>query len=118
MEWAADPDDGPEAVLPAGSADGSEPLGWLPRFSTRQVRLEHWLSRWGREGRIPAFLDWLEAACGGAIAAKRPEVLWRVAGLNRPGLIAQLTAPRLATRLAIGIENALAHTVVDRLLGF
>jgi len=25
---------------------------------------------------------------------------------------------RLATRLAIGIENALAHTIVDRLLGF
>ena len=39
-------------------------------------------------------------------------------GVNRPGMIAQFTAPRLATRLAIGIENALAHTIIDRLLGF
>ena len=54
----------------------------------------------------------------GAISVKRPEILWRAAGLNRPGLIAQLTAPRLATRLAIGIENAPAHAIVDRLLGF
>ena len=33
-------------------------------------------------------------------------------------MIAHLTAPRLSKRLAIGIENALAHAVVDRLLGF
>ncbi len=33
-------------------------------------------------------------------------------------MIAHLTVPHLATRLAIGIENALAHAVVDRLLGF
>ena len=33
-------------------------------------------------------------------------------------MIGHLTAPRLQTRLAIGIENALAHAVVDRLLGF
>ena len=118
MEWGADSDDGQEAVVPTESAGDSEPLGWLPRLSTRQVRLERWLSSWSRDGRIPPFLDWLEAGCGGAITVKRPEILWRAAGLNRPGLIAQLTAPRLATRLAIGIENALAHTVVDRLLGF
>ena len=118
MERAADSDDGHKAVVPTESAGDPEPLGWLPRLLTRQVRLERWLSSWGREGRIPPFLDWLEAGCGGAISVKRPEILWRAAALNRPGLIAQLTAPRLATRLAIGIENALAHTVVDRLLGF
>ena len=33
-------------------------------------------------------------------------------------MIAHLTVPRLSTRLAIGIENALAHAVVNRLLGF
>ena len=33
-------------------------------------------------------------------------------------MIAHLTAPRLVKRLAIGIENALAHAVVDRLLGY
>ena len=83
-----------------------------------QVRLERWLSSWGRDGRVPPFLDWLEAGCGRGIALKPPEVHWRAAGLNRPGMIAQFTAPRLATRLAIGIENALAHTIVNRLLGF
>ena len=30
----------------------------------------------------------------------------------------QLTAPRLATRLAMGVEIPLAHAIVDRLLGF
>ena len=49
---------------------------------------------------------------------ERPEVFWRTSGLNRPGLIARFTAPRLAIRLAMGIENVLAHAVVNRLLGF
>ena len=48
----------------------------------------------------------------------KPEILWRASGLGRAGLVAQMTAPRLATRLGIGIEIPLAHTVVDRLLGF
>jgi flagellar motor switch protein FliN len=52
------------------------------------------------------------------IAADRPEVHWRAAGLARAGLVAQLTVPRLATRAALGIETPLAHAVVDRLLGF
>jgi len=30
----------------------------------------------------------------------------------------QLTAPRLGTKLAVGIEVPLAHTIVDRMLGF
>ena len=64
MEWGADSGDGLEAVVTSGSAADSEPLGWLPRLSSRQVRLERWLSSWGREGRIPPFLDWLEASCG------------------------------------------------------
>ena len=49
---------------------------------------------------------------------ERPEILWRASGLGRSGLVAQLTASRLATRLALGIEIPLAHAVVDRLLGF
>ena len=118
MEWGADSEEEVGVVVPTESAEDSEPLGWLPRLSARQVRLEHWLSSWDRDGRIPPFLDWLEAGCGGAITLKPPEIHWRAAGINRPGMIAQLTVPRLATRLAIGIENALAHTIVDRLLGF
>jgi flagellar motor switch/type III secretory pathway protein FliN len=38
--------------------------------------------------------------------------------MGRPGLIVQFTVPRLATRVALGIEIPLAHHVVDRLLGF
>jgi flagellar motor switch protein FliN len=48
----------------------------------------------------------------------RPEIIWRASGLTRPGLVIHLTAPRLSTRLAVGIETPLAHAVVDRLLGF
>ena len=80
-----------------------------------------WSAGW-RPGRATAGspLPWngSKLGCGGAVAVDRPEVFWRASGLNRPGMIAHLTAPRLATRLAIGIENALAHAVVDRLLGF
>ncbi len=48
----------------------------------------------------------------------RPDVLWRAAGLGRPALVAQMSWPRLATRLALGIETPVAHAVVDRMLGF
>jgi flagellar motor switch/type III secretory pathway protein FliN len=118
LEMGVDSDLGLKAVGSSGSAADTEPLGWLPRLTNREVRLERWLSSWSRDGRIPPFLDWLDAGCGGTIALERPEVLWRASGLNRPGLVAQFTAPRLVTRLAMGIENAVAHTIVDRLLGF
>ena len=95
-----------------------DPFDGLPRLTTRQVRLERWLVAWTRDGRLPPALEWLDAGCGGSIAVDRPEILWRPSGLNRPGMIAHLMMPRLSKRLAIGIENALAHAVVDRLLGF
>jgi flagellar motor switch protein FliN len=106
------------ATAPLGPAADSRPFDWLPRLSARQVRLERWLSRWSRDGRLPVFLDWVDEGIGGAVVVERPEILERASGLNRPGLIAQLTAPLQAMRLAIGIENALAHALVDRLLGF
>ncbi len=105
-----DPPPGPDA------AEG--PLDWLPRYSARQVRVERWLSVWTKDGQFPAALEWLQVGCGGSVVVDRPEVFWRASGLNRPGMIAHLTAPTLGTRLAIGIENALAHSVVDRLLGY
>jgi type III secretion system YscQ/HrcQ family protein len=116
IEW------GEDSRLALGAQVAPEPEGgpfdWIPRLSSRQVRLERWLAGWSQEGRSPPALEWLEVGCGGAVALDRPEVFSRASGLNRPGMIAQLTVPRLATRLAIGIENALAHAVVDRLLGF
>jgi len=96
----------------------SDPFGGLPRLPLRQVRLERRLAEWGHGGRLPLPLRWLEEGTGAPITLDRPEILWRASGLRRPSLVAQLTAPRLATRLALGIEIPLAHTVVDRLLGF
>jgi len=96
----------------------SNPLDWLPRLGRSQARLEHLLSRWYPGGALPPQLSWLNEATGGGIRIERPEVLWRVSGIGRPGLIVQLMLPRLASRLALGIEIPVAHQVVDRLLGF
>jgi len=116
--WEGDSEPDLAAAGPIGPATASQPFDGLPRLSARQVRLERWLTAWHRDGRLPAFLAWLEEGTGGAIVLERPEILERASGLNRPGLIAQLVVPRLSARLAIGIENALAHAIVDRLLGF
>jgi type III secretion system YscQ/HrcQ family protein len=102
----------------ASRAVDTGPLGWLPRLSHRQLGLEQRLSRWVRHGGLPPALDWLGNDVGAPIAIDRPEILWRASGLGRAGLVAQMTAPTLATRLAMGIEIPLAHTIVDRLLGF
>ena len=59
--------------------------------------------------RFPPVLDWLQNEIGIPIVIDRPEILWRASGLGRAGLVAQLTAPRLATRIAMGIEIPLAH---------
>ncbi len=118
IPWGADAAEERDPGAATEPAADSGPFGWLPRRSAREIRLERWLASWSRDGRVPPFLDWLQAGCGGSIVLKPPEIYWRASGLNRPGLIAQLTAPRLAGRLAIGIENAPAHTIVDRLLGF
>ena len=106
---------GPGSLSPAVDAG---PLGWLPRLSHRHVSLEQRLNRYARDGGLPSSLDWLQNDIGTPIAIDRPEILWRASGLGRAGLVAQMTAARLATRLAMGVEIPLAHTIVDRLLGF
>jgi flagellar motor switch protein FliN len=102
----------------ASLAEDAGPLGWLPRLTHRQLGLEQRLSRWANDGGLPHPLDWLRQDIGAPIVIDRPEILWRASGLGRAGLVAQMTAPRLATRMAMGFEIPLAHTVVDRLLGF
>ncbi len=106
------------AALQRSSASDAGLFDWLPRMERRQVRLEHLLTRSMPENRLPRALNWLEQGTGSVITLDRPEVLWRASGLKRAGLVVQLTAPRLGTRLALGIETPLAHAVVDRLLGF
>jgi flagellar motor switch protein FliN len=102
----------------ASPAVDAGPLGWLPRVSHRQLGLEQRLERWARNGGLALAFDWLRKDLGAPLVIGRPEILWRASGLGRPGLVAQMTASRLATRLAVGIEIPLAHTIVDHLLGF
>jgi flagellar motor switch protein FliN len=96
----------------------SDPFGWLPRTTLRAVRLERLLAGWMPDYRLPPALRWLDDATGNSIALSQPEILWRASGLNRPSLVVQLAAPRLGTRLAVGVEIPLAHAIVDRMLGF
>jgi type III secretion system YscQ/HrcQ family protein len=103
------------AHLPAPDAS---PLGPLPRVTRGQVLLERCLARFGSGGAIPAALAWLGDAAGIVPRLDRPEILWRAAGLGRPGAIAQLSWPRRATRVGLGLETPIAHALVDRLLGF
>jgi flagellar motor switch protein FliN len=110
-----DPRDGLGSGAPTGDAG---PLGWLPRLSYRQVALQRGLDRWAGSGSLPSRLGWLQDEMGIAVEIDRPEIRWRASGLGRAGLVAQMSVPRLATRLAMAIETPLAHAVVDRLLGF
>ncbi|MFI5457704.1 MAG: FliM/FliN family flagellar motor switch protein [Isosphaerales bacterium] len=114
----SDSHDAIEVGSPLNPGVDSEPFAWLPRLVLRQVRLDRRLAQWSRDGRLPLPLRWLEECAGAPVTLEKPEVLWRASGLRRPSLVAQLTAPRVATRLALGIEIPLAHTIVDRLLGF
>ncbi len=108
----------PSAELTVEPGKVSRPLDWLPKLGRSQVRLEHLLSRWYPGEALPRQLSWLDEAVGGGLRIERPEILWRASGIGRPGLIVQLTVPRLGARLGLGIEIPLAHQVVDRLLGF
>jgi flagellar motor switch protein FliN len=101
--------------LPPAPADfDAGPLGLLPRLSHRQVGLERRLARASAEIGMAEVLSWL----GESLAFGVPEVQWRGSGLKRPGLIAHLAWPRLATRLGLGVEPPLAHALVDLLLGY
>ena len=113
-----DSQEGLEESESRGGPGAGGPFDWLPRLGRAQVRLERLLARWMPEGRLPEALGWLEEATGEHVRVERAEVVWRASALGRPGLIIQLTAPRLGTRLAVGIEIPLVHHWVDRLLGF
>jgi flagellar motor switch protein FliN/FliY len=114
----SDSHDVESALAPVEAGAAGDLFDWLPRLVLNQVRLEGRLAHWARDGKLPPALHWLEKGTGTSITLDRPEVLWRSSGLHRPSLVAQLTVPRLATRLGLGIELPLAHTIVDRLLGF
>lgn len=111
------------AARPGTGQDGPRtidagPLGELPWLSRRQVQLEARLGRVAARAEVTSALAWLVEAIGASVRFDQPEVVWRASGLQRPGVMAQLSWPRLASRLGLGIENPVAHAVVDRLLGY
>ncbi|QDV35244.1 FliM/FliN family flagellar motor switch protein [Tautonia plasticadhaerens] len=107
-----------EPDAPPGGAPGPDPLGPLPRVARRHARLEMRLRR--ADEALTRVLGQLSALLGPGVSPtlSRAEVLPRASGLNRPGAIAQFGWPRLGTRVGLGVEPALAHAIVDRLLGF
>ena len=115
-----DPDSGHggEIAQESASRDPLDPWAALPRFSGSQLRLEQRINRWARDHALSSWLDWLEPRIGTRVEIGPPEVLRRASGLRRPGLIVQFRWPAMGTRLAIGLEIPLAHSIVDRLLGY
>lgn len=114
--WDREPAAGDEGAEVRQGGDAG-PLGPLPQLTHRQVQLENRLSRLASEGRLPTSAAGLEEFFGPVSASGRAEVLWRPAGVHRPGLVAQFSWPRLSTRVALGVETQVAHALVDRLLG-
>jgi flagellar motor switch protein FliN/FliY len=108
-----------KSYRPLGGSPGeSGPIGESSKLTKRQMKIEERLgisgSRIGASSMLKVFADLV----GDALKADRFEMHWRAAGLNRPGVTAQLNWPRFATRIGLSIEPALAHALVDRLLGF
>ncbi len=99
-------------------SEGGDPFAGLGVVSRDQLWLDRAVGPWTAGRALPRPLRWLETWSGGPIEVSRPEVSWRASGLQRAGLTAQFTAPRLGTRLALGVEIPLAHAIVDRLLGY
>lgn len=116
---AADSDQKRGDTAAARSSSEAEfgPLGPLPQLSRRQVQWEQRLARFLPGGRLPTTSFGFAEVFGPVSSSTPAEVLWRPSGLGRAGLVAQLSWPRLATRLAFGIETQVAHALVDRLLG-
>lgn len=104
------------STSPNDTGSGPGPLGELPRTSRRHARLARRLRRSGPT--LGPLFDELGAMLGALPKADEVDVIPRASGLRRPGAIAQLSWPRLGSRVGLGIEPGLAHAIVDRLLGF
>jgi type III secretion system YscQ/HrcQ family protein len=100
----------------AGQA--ADVLGPLPNVSRRQTLLERQLVHGPDVARVREAPGWLREALGAALEFGPAEIIPRASGLGRPGVIAQLSWPRLSTRLALALETPVAHALVDHLLGF
>lgn len=104
------------ASTPTRSESG--PLADLPRVDRRLARIETRLNRGGASDLAAEALAPLTEPLGVNLDFGAVEILGHASGLKRPGVVVQFAWPRLRTRLALGIETPLAHSAVDRLLGF
>jgi len=94
------------------------PFGPIPKLTGRQVVQAALIARDGARSRFRQAFRWLFTLLGEDIAISPAEIFWRAAGRGRPGAIAQISWPERRTRFGVGIENTLAHAIVDRLLGY
>jgi len=111
-------DSNPAIGGPSRPGIDAGPLDHLPSLSRRQVRLEERLGPSGPSTGPALLLSRVSELLVAGASVDRFEVIWRASGLSRAGVIAQLTWPRMGTRVGLAFEPALAHGVVDRLLGF
>jgi len=95
-----------------------EPMAELARITGDQLWLERACIPWSQGRQLPRPLRWLDRWAGSSIELSTPEILWRGSGLKRAGLVAQFSAPRLSTHLAVGVETPFAHALIDVLLGY
>ncbi|MGE3818533.1 MAG: FliM/FliN family flagellar motor switch protein [Isosphaeraceae bacterium] len=110
--------DPPSTVDLEGQAETGV-FGALTRLSSHKARETNFLRRLGREPGLQLASSFLrETLSGPDLVVGAPELFWRVSGLRRAGVVAQIIWPRLSTRFGIGLETTIAHAVVDRLLGF
>lgn len=100
------------------STEPGDPLAGLPRVSRVQLRREAVVRGEALRRRVGVALDWLRDALGDELDPGQPDVTEALSGLQRPGLIAQFLSPERGLTFGVHLETALAHALVDGLLGF
>ena len=90
----------------------------LPKLNRAAQRLTQRLRRVHSSESLQALIHGFQTETGLALAPEGPVVADRPSGLKRVGLTAQWLCPELGTRLGLGLETALAHRVIDRVLGY
>lgn len=89
----------------------------LPQVNKPAQQLTEKLRRLVTADSISKLMHDFQVETSLALAPEGPVVADRPSGLKRVGLTAQWLCPQLGTRLGLGLETALAHRVIDRVLG-